>query len=153
MRQHTNEKPLACKYCDFRSADPSVMKKHELRHTKKNNGDAPYQCTDCNYSSIQSSSLKTHLKKYHPTSYKSIRCDKCTFVSINKDILKRHMRDHQLGLIINEDSNENDPNTDTVGKLRETVTENLKRNVEVICRFHVSIKVSIRHFFIILDFI
>lgn len=132
MRQHTGEKPLACNYCDFRAADPSVIKKHELRHTNKNTTVAPYKCPDCEYASIQSSGLKCHLKKYHPASYKSIRCDKCSFVSINADILERHVRDHQLGLIGNEDdSNENDHRMDTAGKQRRTVTENLKRNVEV----------------------
>lgn len=32
MRQHTGEKPISCQYCAFKAADPSVIKKHELRH-------------------------------------------------------------------------------------------------------------------------
>lgn len=32
LRQHTGEKPISCQYCQFKAADPSVIKKHELRH-------------------------------------------------------------------------------------------------------------------------
>lgn len=32
MRQHTGEKPLKCKTCNFSTRDPSSLHKHELRH-------------------------------------------------------------------------------------------------------------------------
>lgn len=34
MRQHTGEKPLQCNACKFTARDPSVLKKHQMRHEK-----------------------------------------------------------------------------------------------------------------------
>lgn len=100
IRQHTGEKPFSCKECNFRAADPSVIRKHQMRHYKTDG--VPYNCPDCSYASIQSASLKTHLRKYHPNSYHSVICDQCNFVSVSAEIMKRHKQDHRSGILNDE---------------------------------------------------
>lgn len=55
-----------------------------------------YKCKDCEYTSIQSSTMKSHLRKYHPNSYKAIQCESCSFVSLNVDVLNRHRHSHKF---------------------------------------------------------
>lgn len=101
MRQHTGEKPLACKSCKFTTRDPSVLHKHQMRHERA----GKLKCTLCDYNCIQSSALKRHIRLNHSEFYKRISCDLCSFVTINEMKLKAHKEDHRKGLIINnEDS-------------------------------------------------
>lgn len=102
-RQHTNEKPYLCKFCSYRSADPSCMTKHEMTH--KN--DRPYNCQFCStYKTTQANSLKKHMKTTHLEEFKKIKCDRCGFCSINAETLKKHKKDHETGLIKDENSSD-----------------------------------------------
>lgn len=49
------------------------------------------------------------MKRHHPEYYQRLLCNQCSFVSVNLDALHKHLRDHQLGLIRNEDSNDGRP--------------------------------------------
>jgi len=131
LRQHTGEKPISCQYCQFKAADPSVIKKHELRHQTKDQW--KYKCSDCEYTSIQSSSMKSHLKKYHPNSYKDIQCESCEFVSLNVNVLNRHKQSHKFETLTSADTNSNnrDDNADTHQKRHKTLADKPKRTIEV----------------------
>lgn len=122
MRQHSGLKPLECKECPFRTADPSALKYHEKRHSKvvvhisssrdiTNNTpisfqDKWYECKFCGLLTIQASALKTHIRLNHPKEYESIKCDLCNFTSVNPELLARHKSDHKAGLIKSEDSHD-----------------------------------------------
>jgi C4-type Zn-finger protein len=99
-RQHTGEKPLQCKTCDFRAADPSVLSKHEKRH----DATMSVQCPYCDHSALQTSTIKKHVKNYHPENLSHIKCDQCNFSSLNVQVVEKHKQDHKSGLITNEDS-------------------------------------------------
>lgn len=121
---------MQCKVCSFCTGDPSVLRKHEMRHEdvsqpitisrfvstanvyshfvfhrQKTN----YNCTECKYSCIQSINLKSHIKRHHPDFYSQLLCSQCSFVSVNLDALRKHQQDHSLGLIKGDDSNDTEP--------------------------------------------
>lgn len=103
MRQHTGEKPLHCKTCKFASRDPSVLRKHQLRHNK----DATkLKCSRCNFTCIQANAYKRHMRVNHPEDYKKISCDLCSYVTVNEEKLKAHKDDHRKGLIRNNDDSQ-----------------------------------------------
>ncbi|KAG4072002.1 hypothetical protein HA402_010939 [Bradysia odoriphaga] len=134
LRQHTGEKPISCQFCQFKAADPSVIKKHELRHQNKEQW--KYHCQDCDYKSIQSSTLKSHLKKYHPNSYKLIQCEDCPFVSLNVGVLDRHKQSHKFQTLAvpaqNISANRSGNNAEHSHRKRQkSLTDKPKRIVEV----------------------
>ncbi|KAJ6634670.1 Myoneurin [Pseudolycoriella hygida] len=129
LRQHTGEKPISCQYCKFKAADPSVIKKHELRHQAKDQW--KYKCKDCDYISIQSSTMKSHLKKYHPNSHQAIQCEFCSFVSLNVNVLNRHKQSHKslttADAIINNSGHRSDDHL----KREKELSDKPKRIVDV----------------------
>lgn len=108
-RQHTGERPLQCKVddCDFRAADPSVLAKHMKKHDNNEQAKS-YRCPskDCNYTTIQTSALKNHIRVKHEDIFQQIQCDQCSFTSVNEKMLALHKLDHKSGLIKCEDSSE-----------------------------------------------
>lgn len=89
------EKPLKCKVCPFNARDPSVMRKHTLRHTAQK----PYKCKHCDYSAIQTVGIKLHMRINHPADYENMKCTLCKFISISPELLERHYNDHKAGLV------------------------------------------------------
>lgn len=103
MRQHSGEKPLSCKICPFRTADPSALYHHGLRHTDEKS----YKCQICGFVAIQAFALKVHIQTQHPLDYERIKCKLCSFASVNPEILKRHRADHASGLLKTAEEEEN----------------------------------------------
>lgn len=128
-RQHTNEKPYICKYCSYRSADPSCMTKHEMTHKNDYN----YKCNFCStYKTTQANSLKKHMKTTHLEEYKKIKCDRCGFCSINAETLKKHKKDHETGLIKDENSSDVSPIKNSILMKRpRNVPDKPVNNVEI----------------------
>jgi hypothetical protein len=61
-------------------------------------GVRPYKCIHCDYSAIQSSSYKNHMKLMHPDSEALFACSMCTYVTVSEDNYVRHISDHMTGL-------------------------------------------------------
>ena len=66
FRTHSGEKPYAlhllkCNECDFTASSRQSLKRHFMRHT----GEKPFACTFCDYSCIQASDLRHHIRRKH----------------------------------------------------------------------------------------
>ena len=57
----TGERPYACPYCKFRSADKNSLNKHIKRHT----GEKGFYCKFCDFSTIQAVNLGYHYNSTH----------------------------------------------------------------------------------------
>lgn len=123
-RQHKKEKPLQCNVCQFKTRDQSSLETHKKRHVshvryllspicfnfKKKSLQATqnHKCFVCEYTTIQTSNLKTHIRTKHPEHFKDISCDLCSFVTVDMDKLAHHRNDHTKGLISGGNNDEDE---------------------------------------------
>lgn len=116
MQRHSNEKPYACSFCDYRATDKNLLNKHTLRHTRNrphacdicsyratkksdlkahmrvHTGERPHACPLCDYRAAHKSTLTAHLRRH--TGEKPHACDQCDYRSTTKSDLTKHMRVH-----------------------------------------------------------
>ncbi|XP_012688701.1 zinc finger X-chromosomal protein isoform X2 [Clupea harengus] len=86
MRTHTGEKPYACHYCDYKSADSSNLKTHvKTKHSKE----MPYKCDRCFQTFAEMDELMQHGLTHEEA--KSHQCPHCGHKSSNSSDLKRHI--------------------------------------------------------------
>ncbi|XP_041923385.1 zinc finger X-chromosomal protein isoform X2 [Alosa sapidissima] len=86
MRTHTGEKPYACHYCDYKSADSSNLKTHvKTKHSKE----MPFKCDRCFQTFAEMEELVQHGVTHEEA--KSHQCPHCGHKSSNSSDLKRHV--------------------------------------------------------------
>ncbi|XP_076146212.1 zinc finger X-chromosomal protein isoform X1 [Alosa pseudoharengus] len=86
MRTHTGEKPYACHYCDYKSADSSNLKTHvKTKHSKE----MPFKCDRCFQTFAEMDELVQHGLTHEEA--KSHQCPHCGHKSSNSSDLKRHV--------------------------------------------------------------
>ncbi|RXG73428.1 hypothetical protein Avbf_08466 [Armadillidium vulgare] len=72
------------------------MRRHKMKHTN----DRPYSCPYCDYSSIQSSTFKVHLRRKHEFQAQKdgliFSCSYCTFKTVKKDNYLAHVGTHHI---------------------------------------------------------
>jgi len=96
LRTHTNEKPYTCGHegCAFRTADHNSLRRHKMRHS----GEKPYKCGHCDYSSIQASSFKAHLRSKHGEEAAResgvFKCGRCPFRTVKKGNYLAHVAEN-----------------------------------------------------------
>ena len=66
-----------------------------MRHS----GEKPYKCPHCQYASIQSASLKSHMKSQHSDKDGMYICQECNYKTLNRQVWNQHLKDHENDII------------------------------------------------------
>ncbi|KAF5278035.1 hypothetical protein FQA39_LY18415 [Lamprigera yunnana] len=94
MKIHPPLKSLYCKICGHLFKHSYSVKRHMRIHTKE----APYKCTECDYTCRRSEYLKAHKKKHEQSNGLStsvpLRCKVCPFTTDNKVLFTSHLDIH-----------------------------------------------------------
>ena len=86
---HTDEKPLACTECPYRTKYRFALNRHTTQvHSK----DRPFKCNECSYSAATLSLLTAH-RVVH-SDEKPFACSECDYTSKFKSGLKNHKIQH-----------------------------------------------------------
>jgi hypothetical protein len=113
-----------------------VLTKHRKVHQSGSDGKLKCPAENCEYFSIQSSSLIRHVVSLHPAIYPTMKCSykHCEFASVNPERLKKHMSFHDMGLFdkkLEEDSVEN------VAKETSVLNSSMEVRISFICLFEI----------------
>jgi hypothetical protein len=100
----------------------------------KHSGEKPYKCLHCDYSCIQSSTYKAHLKSKHPNMANDhmFQCQKCLFKTVKEGNFLAHLADHGTA------AGQVDAATAATSNASETILQNHTEmapgtNVETLC--------------------
>ena len=90
-REHTeNGMPYKCNQCNRGFTHPSILKLHEVMHTKKRN----YKCPDCHKSYYRASELNRHKLIKHGNREKTFICIECGASFLYPGNLRKHRLSH-----------------------------------------------------------
>ena len=82
------DKPLACKFCDYRCG----KRAHLVRHEQVHSGDKPFSCSYCSYTCLRKAHLVMHERTH--TGEKPFGCSSCEYRCADKSAMVKHERIH-----------------------------------------------------------
>ncbi len=86
---HTNEKPIACPKCDFRTNRKGALNRHMIQKHDETGSYRTHTCDQCGKGFITASDLKEHI--YTHTDIKRFTCPTCGQKLKNDSCYRRHM--------------------------------------------------------------